>query len=138
MFLFQSKSKPKMTTNAVGIHFHRLSCQLYRFIVAPGPVELSTKTVYRPERYGIDLQYHSHLRDCLVRAPHGVQETRVSTLSSLRTGIARIAQERRSPSPSDPQHPRFYGELSTLGHGAHRFVAIAQWFVHFSTHPQPM
>src|ERR1700733_7003761 len=26
----------------------------------------------------------------------------------------------------------------TLGRGAHRFLAIAQWFVHLSAHPQPM
>ncbi len=38
----------------------------------------------------------------------------------------------------DPQPPLFCGELFTLGHGAHRFVAIAQWFVHLSTYPQPM
>jgi len=38
----------------------------------------------------------------------------------------------------DPQPPLFWGELFTLGHGAHRLVAIAQWFVHLSTYPQPM
>src|SRR5262249_32867694 len=26
----------------------------------------------------------------------------------------------------------------TLGHGTHRLLAIAQWLVHLSTHPQPM
>src|SRR3984885_9152516 len=25
-----------------------------------------------------------------------------------------------------------------LGHGAHRFLAIAQWFVYLAAHPQPM
>ena len=29
-------------------------------------------------------------------------------------------------------------EFFPLGHGAHRFLAIAQWFVHLSTHPQTM
>ena len=38
----------------------------------------------------------------------------------------------------DPSHPLFCRELFTLGHGAHRFLAIAQWFVHLPTHPQPM
>src|SRR6266481_9729243 len=42
-----------------------------------------------------------------------------------------------SPSNDDRQLHRplaslFFGELFTLGHGAHRFVAIAQWFVHLS------
>jgi hypothetical protein len=27
---------------------------------------------------------------------------------------------------------------SSLGHFPHRFLAIAQWFVHFSAYPQPM
>src|ERR1700693_4617108 len=27
---------------------------------------------------------------------------------------------------------------NSLGHGAHRFLAIAQWFVHLSAYPQPM
>ena len=38
----------------------------------------------------------------------------------------------------DPSIPFFVGVFFTLGHGAQRFVAIAQWFVHLSTHPQPM
>jgi hypothetical protein len=38
----------------------------------------------------------------------------------------------------DPWYPPFCGEHFTLGHRAHRFVAIAQGFVHLSTHPQPM
>src|SRR6266404_5505664 len=29
-------------------------------------------------------------------------------------------------------------DRNSLGHGAHRFLAIAQWFVHLSAHPQPM
>src|ERR1019366_2978933 len=37
-----------------------------------------------------------------------------------------------------PQPPLFCRQLFTLGHGAHRFLAIAQWFVHLSTYPQPM
>jgi len=36
--------------------------------------------------------------------------------------------EQGSPSNDDSQ----------LGHRAHRFAVIAQWFVHLSTHPQPM
>jgi hypothetical protein len=32
----------------------------------------------------------------------------------------------------------FCEEFFSLGHGAHRFVTVAQWFVHLSTHPQPM
>jgi hypothetical protein len=28
--------------------------------------------------------------------------------------------------------------LDSLGHCPHRFLAIAQWFVHLSAHPQPM
>src|SRR6266852_8008334 len=51
---------------------------------------------------------------------------------------ARIAQERRIANSVDPEHPLFCGELFTLGHGAQRLVAIAQWFVHLCTHPQPM
>src|SRR5437016_2741410 len=42
----------------------------------------------------------------------------------------RIAQQRRSPTPSTPNIPCFVGELFTLGRSAHRFVAIAPWFVH--------
>jgi hypothetical protein len=38
--------------------------------------------------------------------------------------------------PSFPQR-NICGDLFILGHRAHRFVAIAQWFVHLSTHPQP-
>jgi len=30
------------------------------------------------------------------------------------------------------------GPKFSLGHSAHRFLAIAQWFVHLSAHPQPM
>src|SRR6202047_5384108 len=29
-------------------------------------------------------------------------------------------------------------DRNSLGHGAHRFLAIAQWFVHLSAHPQPV
>src|SRR6202158_2042763 len=29
-------------------------------------------------------------------------------------------------------------DRNSLGHGAHRFLAIAQWFVHLSAYPQPM
>src|SRR5260221_5970200 len=29
-------------------------------------------------------------------------------------------------------------DRNSLCHGAHRFLAIAQWFVHLSAHPQPM
>jgi hypothetical protein len=29
-------------------------------------------------------------------------------------------------------------DRNSLGHGAHRFSAIAQWFVHLSAYPQPM
>src|ERR1700722_18865397 len=29
-------------------------------------------------------------------------------------------------------------DRNSLGHRAHRFLAIAQWFVHLSAHPQPM
>src|SRR5260370_30448337 len=29
----------------------------------------------------------------------------------------------------DPQPPLFWGEFFTLGHGAHRLVAIAPWFL---------
>src|ERR1700730_2732273 len=29
-------------------------------------------------------------------------------------------------------------DRNSLGHCPHRFLAIAQWFVHFSAHPQPM
>jgi hypothetical protein len=48
-----------------------------------------------------------------------------------------------SPSNDDRQFRRplaspFGGEFFTLGRGAYRFLAIAQWFVHLSTHPQPM
>jgi hypothetical protein len=39
--------------------------------------------------------------------------------------------------PSFPQR-NICGDLFTLGRCAHRFVAIAQWFVHLSSHPQPM
>jgi hypothetical protein len=31
-----------------------------------------------------------------------------------------------------------YSELNSLGHNAHRFLAIAQWFVHLPAYPQPM
>ena len=31
-----------------------------------------------------------------------------------------------------------YSDRNSLGHGAHRFVAIAQWFVYLSAYPQPM
>src|SRR2546430_1788128 len=58
-------------------------------------------------------------------------------------GFLRSNFEPGSPSNDDRQLRRplaspFWGELFTLGHRAHRFLAIAQWFVHLSTHPQPM
>jgi hypothetical protein len=42
-------------------------------------------------------------------------------------------RELRRP-PASP----FCEEFFTLGHGAHRFLAIVQWFIHLPTHPQTM
>ena len=61
--------------------------------------------------------------------PFAVFHKEISSQDRLGTMIANSV---------DPWHPRFCRELFPLGHGAQRFVAIAQWFVHLATHPQPM
>jgi hypothetical protein len=61
--------------------------------------------------------------------PFPVFHREISSQDHLATTIANSV---------DPSIPLFFQEFFTLGHGAHRFLAIAQWFVHLSTHPQPM
>src|SRR6266478_4869881 len=72
-------------------------------------------------------------KDCLPPSP-------CSTSSSLRSfNASRDDSKAKKPKIPTAERQNFNcRELSRLGRCAHRFLAIAQWFVHLSAHPQPM
>src|ERR1700737_3270217 len=60
----------------------------------------------------------------------------ISVLSSHLFGGSRVPGVSRSHLDSAVELS--CSDRNSLGHGAHRLLAIAQWFVPLSAHPQPM